>query len=429
MSGKDTVEYEEKLLEGKVLLFSRSGVFQVRLYKGDRRYIYRSLKTRDLKAAREEAVRAYYEVEFRKREQLPLQSKRFADVLNEYVLFRRRQNQRGTHKQSNKRNQQQTSDEMLRQVERVTKFWLEYAGNRLIERVDNSVLRDYVAWRQNYYLRVPAAKRPRNHSINPADKTLEWETTYAITVLKWATERGYRGNLPVPKFRHTADRTKTRPAFSLKEYRVLVRAMRRWIWDAKGKTDAQRYTREMVRDYVLILANSGMRVGEANNLRETDLEVIRDDTGRELYGFNVDGKTGKRFLVLRANAKRYVERVLARNAVWRERWALDKENTASAANTKKPAGNWLFRMSDGSKVLSLIDQFNKVLELGGIRRSASGELYSLYCLRHFYAVQMLRSGRVGVFDIARNMGTSVQIIEAYYGKHATPQVLATRLGG
>lgn len=150
MSGKDTVEYEEKLLEGKVLLFSRSGIFQVRLYKGDRRYIYRSLKTRDLKAAREEAVRAYYEVEFRKREQLPLQSKRFADVLNEYVLFRRRQNQRGTHKQSNKRNQQQTRDEMLRQVERVTKFWLEYAGNRLIERVDNSVLRDYVAWRQNY---------------------------------------------------------------------------------------------------------------------------------------------------------------------------------------------------------------------------------------------------------------------------------------
>ena len=84
MSDKDTVEYEEKLLEGKVLLFSRSGIFQVRLYKGDRRYIYRSLKTRDLKAAREEAVRAYYEVEFRKREQLPVQSKRFADVLNEF---------------------------------------------------------------------------------------------------------------------------------------------------------------------------------------------------------------------------------------------------------------------------------------------------------------------------------------------------------
>jgi hypothetical protein len=30
-----------------------------------------------------------------------------------------------------------------------------------------------------------------------------------------------------------------------------------------------RYTREMLRDYVLILANSGLRVGEANNLKQT----------------------------------------------------------------------------------------------------------------------------------------------------------------
>jgi hypothetical protein len=42
---------------------------------------------------------------------------------------------------------------------------------------------------------------------------------------------------------------------------------------------------------------------------------------------------------------------------------------------------------------------------------------------------MLRCGKVNVFDIARNMGTSVQIIESYYGKHATAQELATRLGG
>ncbi|MGA1634864.1 MAG: hypothetical protein ACO37C_08270 [Gemmobacter sp.] len=286
--------YDERLLEGRLLLFSRNGVFQVRVYKGDRRYIYKSLKTGDLKTAREEALRVYYEIEYRKRERLPLQSKRFGDVLREYVLFRRQQNQRGTHSESNKKNQQQTSNEMLRQIERVSKFWLEYAGNKQIERVDEGVLRDYVAWRQNYYVRLPPTKRPRNHSINPADKTLEWETTFALTVLKWATERGYRGSLPVPKFRHKADRTKTRPAFSLQEYRVLVRSMRRWIWDGKGSVEAHRYTRELLRDYVLILANCGMRVGEANNLRETDLEVITDDTGRTLYGFNVNGKTGKR---------------------------------------------------------------------------------------------------------------------------------------
>jgi integrase len=41
---------------------------------------------------------------------------------------------------------------------------------------------------------------------------------------------------------------------------------------------------------------------------------------------------------------------------------------------------------------------------------------------------MLRRGQVNVFDIARNMGTSVQIIEDYYGKDATSLALATRLG-
>jgi integrase len=52
----------------------------------------------------------------------------------------------------------------------------------------------------------------------------------------------------------------------------------------------------------------------------------------------------------------------------------------------------------------------------------------LYSLRHFYAVLSLRRG-IGVFDVARNMGTSVQVIQQYYGKHATPRKLATQLGG
>ena len=37
--------------------------------------------------------------------------------------------------------------------------------------------------------------------------------------------------------------------------------------------------------------------------------------------------------------------------------------------------------------------------------------------------------RVSTDDAARNMGTSVQIIEQYYGKQATPAMMATQLGG
>ena len=50
-----------------------------------------------------------------------------------------------------------------------------------------------------------------------------------------------------------------------------------------------------------------------------------------------------------------------------------------------------------------------------------------YSLRHFYAVMALRNG-IGVFEVARNMGTSVQMIQQYYGKQATASVFATILG-
>jgi len=127
---------------------------------------------------------------------------------------------------------------------------------------------------------MPVEQRPKNHSLNPADKTLEWETTFALTVLKFAQERGYRGNKPTPTFRHKAQRTKTRPAFTLREYSVLYKGIRRWMHEEKDNA-RWRYTRELLRDYVLILANSGMRVGEANNLRIGDLERFTDERGSE----------------------------------------------------------------------------------------------------------------------------------------------------
>lgn len=36
------VEHKEKLEDGKVLLYTRNGIFQARVYKGNRQYINRS---------------------------------------------------------------------------------------------------------------------------------------------------------------------------------------------------------------------------------------------------------------------------------------------------------------------------------------------------------------------------------------------------
>jgi integrase len=426
--GKSDAEFEEKLLDGQALLFTRNGVFQVRLYKGNRQYIYKSLKTRKLDEARQLAVKAHYELEFRKDNKLPLQVKRFGDVIDEYVRLREGQHQRGTYKQKNKSNQQQTSAFMLRQIKRVSKFWREYGASKDVAEASNAWLREYVDWRRDYYVRMPESQRPRNHKLTPADKTLEWETTFALTLLKFADEQGYRGEKKLPTYRFKAGTFTVRPAFTLPEYTRLYKEMRRWM--NEEKLPKRRYTRELLRDYVLLLANSGIRVGEANSLRETDVQAFTDERGRRNYSLHVTGKTGSRMVVIRTNAVRYIERTLERNAKWKEAWANAAEAGTKQHNRKQAEqGGWLFRMADGNKIVSLGDQFKVVLKRANLQTNTDSEPFSLYSLRHFYAVQMLRGGKVNVFDVARNMGTSVQIIERYYGKFATPMVLATRLGG
>ena len=423
MANED-VEQIEELEDGKLLLFQRNEIFQARIYIGDRKYIYKSLKTKDRAEAIKTGTRLFYELEYKQREGLPIQQKSFNNVIDEYIAFRQSQYDKSLAVKTNSSSQQQTSIHMLRQIKRVAKFWREYCGTMGVRNIDNAVLKDYVAWRKDYYYRIDEKKRPRNYKINPADKTIEWETTLAKTLLKYAHEKGYRGKTQLPTYRFKAERAIVRPTFTVAEYWEIIKGMRKGIKDTKNKE--WKYTKELLRDYVLILANSGMRVGEANNLQDADVVEFKDELGRRNYMFSVRGKTGKRIVIPRTSVVRYVERVRARNAV-----RLGEEKIRDVRSPKRKivdTQGWFFCMYDGNKLITLIDQFNALLTAIKLSENRDKEKYTLYSLRHFYAVMMLRRG-IPVFDIARNMGTSVQIIEKYYGKQATSLALATKLGG
>jgi integrase len=442
-------EQKELLENGKLLLYTRNGIYYARVYVGNRKYIHRTLKTSKASEARKLGLRYLHEVEFKQAEALPLQQLSFNEVIKEYVALREREYDRSKQDKVNTSTQQRTSIFMLRQIKRVVKFWQEYCGKVAVDKIDNGLLQDYVQWRKDYYHKLPKDKLPKNARINPADKTIEWEMILAKTLLKFATDRGYRGNKPLPTYRFKAEKTITRPALTLPEYHTLIKRMREWIRETDN--EEWKYTREMMRDYVLILANTGMRVGELNNLKVSDIVEFKDGVGRKNYMFNVKGKTGKREVVGRVSCVRYVDRTKERNEKWREEWARianerdqmkaegkkDRSVTARKEGSVRSAtikindggGEYLFRMRDGSPIITLIDQFDKLLKSVNLLTNRHGEKYTLYSLRHFYAVQMLRRGRAGVFDIARNMGTSVQIVEQYYARSATSLELASKLGG
>jgi integrase len=388
--GRGSVRFEND----RVCVFERNGVYQARVRTESARYLYRSLKTRSLFEAISAARRLFHSIEFRQQSGLPPASRSVNRVIEEYVALRQLQ-----------ANQGRTSVHMLRQIKRVVKFWREYIGDQSIEGVGNKELSGFIEWRKSYYAKFE--KMPRNAKLNPADKTLQWEVALGKAIIRWAHEQGYRGNQPLPTFSFTPKKIRVRPAFELFEYRRLLRALIEWRRACPNETWL--HARVLLTDYVLVLANSGMRVGEANNLKIRDLETFTDGRGRRNYRFKVKGKTGERDVILRASAAKSVDRLLTR-----------RSNAAPE--------DWLFVMGDGCRVTTLIDQLDKVLVLAGIVHNSHGDKFTLYSLRHFYAVSSLRRG-IGVFDVARNMGTSVQIIQRYYGRHATPITLATQLGG
>lgn len=383
---------------GLGVVYKRGGTYYARVRIAPNKYAYRSLKTGNKAVAIKAAQKLVHKFEFHKENDLPVQIKKFGDVLDEYVTFREKQHEQG-----------RTSIYMLRQIQRVSKFWIEYAGKRSLLAIDNATLSEYLEWRKDYYRRKTPEelKEIKNYKVNPTDKTLQWEMAFGKSVVKWAHEKGYRGKAALPTFTFTPKKKRVRPAFEVTEYQKLWRALVKW--EKNCTVPEYLYTRQLLRDYVLILANSGMRVGEANNLRIKDVQAFKDELGRKNYRFIVRGKTGERDVIPRVICVKYVDRMLARRG-------------------KTKPDDWLFAMKTGSKVITLIDQFDKVIEEAGMRTNSHGEKFSLYSLRHFYAVMGLRGG-IGIYDIARNMGTSVQMIQSYYGRQATPLSMATTLGG
>ena len=414
--------------DDELCLYARNGVYQARVYAGDRKYVTRSLKTRDVSAARKLAERFYYETKIKLDAGDTVSTVTWAKVVREYVAAREAQYVSGVPIAESGNHRAKITLSNLRQVRRVSKFWLEYRPNTALATIDNSWLRDYVSWRRDYYpsrLRAGVAIH-KAAKIAPADKTLLWETTFAKTVLRWSAERGYIRQDRVPKWNMRIGEPETRPAFEREEYRALMLELNS---DLRHTVDPQRrYTKQLLLNYVATLALSGMRVGEANNLRVSDVVEFTDSNGRPNYMFKVRGKTGERVVIPRVQLIPYIMRQLALWKSWQEeRAARGIHKLQSYSRESGVTVDWLFKMPDGGQVVTLARQFDDALGKAGIKHNADGESLSLYSLRHMYAVGGLRRG-TPVWDLSRNMGTSVDMIAKHYGKSATPLALATSLG-
>jgi integrase len=382
------------LEDGRLTVFPRDGTYYARIRTAPAgKYISRSLKTSDEQTAIREGRRLLFQLEQRVALDLPPKSKLFSTVIDEYIAYRRRDHEHG-----------KTSAGMLRQIIRVSKFWREYAGKFPVETIDDKVMREFIPWRRDYYSKFE--KLPKNAKRHPTDRTIQFDMMVGKAIVRWAAEQGLRGKQALPTVTFTPRKKRVRPAFERSEFRALWRVLCKRIKSARDRRIKK--SRELLRDYVLVIAHSGLRPGETNDLTVRDVHPFNDEKGRSNFRLVVRGKTGERDVIIRSAAAKRIDKLLTRQRAENQRGRL-------------------LPMADGSRIVTLIDQLDAALREANLRTNSFGEKYSIYSLRHFYAVNALRNG-VGVFEVARNMGTSVQIIQEYYGKQATAAVFATRLG-
>jgi integrase len=74
----------------------------------------------------------------------------------------------------------------------------------------------------------------------------------------------------------------------------------------------------------------------------------------------------------------------------------------------------VFRLRNGLQTNNLNQSFEQFLKFVGLLKDKFGDNRTLYSLRHTYATMTLMRGQVGIHDLARQMGTSVVMIERHY---------------
>ena len=383
---------------GEVVLYKRSDSkrWQSRFKLKDLKWHRVATKYANIQFAAEAACEAYDRARFLFDEKIPITSKRFDSVADIAVEEMEKQLAAGVGKSV-------YND----YISVIKKYLKPFFGAKSINTIGYEEIKKYSDWR------TVKMKKP------PVSSTVTTHISAFNRVFDCAVERGWIAAAQVPKMKNNGEKGVAREAFSLSEYKSLTSFMPKWA--QKGHTAKTKEMRELLRDYVLILVNTGMRHGtETTNLKWRYIAWITKDKEQYLQ-ITVTGKIGKRELIASHNTENYLQRIQQRQS----NIAHLEFDTLLKRRLNEP----VFKLRSGETTANLSQTFNNLMRDSGL--DADKEVKkrrSLYSLRHTYAHFALLKDKMDVYTLAKQMGTSVKMIEQHYG-HLQPSQKADVIAG
>jgi integrase len=254
----------------------------------------------------------------------------------------------------------------------------------------------------------PHSKSNRPHTGKPPSRsTLHDEIVTLRQVLKTALRHGWLGALPdlSPPY-NTSAKVSHRAWFSPKEYKQLYTATRNRM--RKPPRPAFKWHAEQLHDYVLFMANTGLRPDEARNLQHRDVEIVTDEwSGEKILEIEVRGKRGVGYCMSTSGAVRPYERLLGRPK------PVEVDDHAPDEEKREPVYP---APTDPVFPGNHIKMLNNILAEEKLKFDRDGRRRTAYSLRHTYICLRLMEG-ADIYQIAKNCRTSVEMIEKHYAAH------------
>jgi hypothetical protein len=228
--------------EAKIYKVDASGdVWQFRMWIAEeKKYVRKSLKTRDLKTAIERGKTLYLEMYSDVRTGKKIFGITVGELVEQYVEWRREDASTG-----------RITAERVGTIRAHLKHFVDYKGHSLkLCELDRQSLYDFASYRK---LKSPTCR----------DVTIVNEQSTINHMMKFAFRRGlaHFDGFEFRKLNVNKDDVIRRDTFSLEEYDKLVKFLRTYTSKKASESDEVRNERLIVRDCILIAANTMMRVG------------------------------------------------------------------------------------------------------------------------------------------------------------------------